>query len=158
MADISKIAANGIEYDVTDLAAGAEIQDANADITELRSALTADEADIADLQSDMTTAQGNISALQNDVSSLKNLLQYVEETVYVTFSAGTIGTRGFQKKLSSPALSGKKIIGTSITYIANSADIIPVLFSAGSDLYLNAYRATASAVNNNEVRVRFTFA
>lgn len=156
MADVSKIGANGIEYDVTDLAAGAGIQDANADISELRSALTADEADIADLQSDMVEAQGNISSLQDDVSSLA--LQYIEETVYVSFSAGTIGTRGFQKKLSSPALSGKKIIGTAIMYIANSADIIPVLFSAGSDLYLNAYRATSSAVNNNEVRVRFTFA
>lgn len=158
MADVSKIGANGIEYDVVDSAARLGLQTANSNISALRTDLTADEADIADLQSDMTEAQGDISSLQDDVSSLKNLLQYVEETVYVTFSAGTIGTRGFQKKLSSPALSGKKIIGTSITYIANSADIIPVLFSAGSDLYLNAYRATASAVNNNEVRVRFTFA
>lgn len=158
MADVSKIGANGIEYDVADTAARLGVQTANSNISAMRTDLTADEADIADLKSDMTTAQGNISALQNDVYSLKNLLQYVEETVYVTFSAGAIGTRGFQKKLSSPALSGKKIIGTSITYIANSADIIPVLFSAGSDLYLNAYRATSSAVNNNEVRVRFTFA
>lgn len=158
MADVSKIGANGIEYDVVDSAARLGLQTANSNISALRTDLTADEADIADLQSDMTDAQGDISSLQDDVSSLKNLLQYVEETVYVTFSAGTIGTRGFQKKLSSPALSGKKIIGASITYIANSADIIPVLFSAGSDLYLNAYRATASAVNNNEVRVRFTFA
>lgn len=158
MADVSKIGANGIEYDVVDSAARLGLQTANSNISALRTDLTANEADIADLQSDMTEAQGDISSLQDDVSSLKNLLQYVEETVYVTFSAGTIGTRGFQKKLSIPALSGKKIIGTSITYIANSADIIPVLFSAGSDLYLNAYRATASAVNNNEVRVRFTFA
>lgn len=158
MADVSKIGANGIEYDVVDSAARLGLQTANSNISALRTDLTANEADIADLQSDMTEAQGDISSLQDDVSSLKNLLQYVEETVYVTFSAGTIGTRGFQKKLSIPALSGKKIIGTSITYIANSADIIPVLFSAGSYLYLNAYRATASAVNNNEVRVRFTFA
>ena len=84
-------------------------------------------------------------------------LQYVEETIYVSFSAGAIGTRGFQKKLSASAPSGKKIIGTTLTYIGDSSQIIPIVFTTGTDLYLNAYRATDSAVTNNEVRVRFAF-
>lgn len=84
-------------------------------------------------------------------------LQYVEETIYVSFSAGAIGTRGFQKKLSASAPSGKKIIGTALTYIGDSSQIIPIMSTTGTDLYLNAYRATDSAVTNNEVRVRFAF-
>lgn len=93
MADVSKIAANDIEYDITDLAAGAEIQDANADITELRSALTADEADIADLQSDMTTAQGNITALQSADTSLQTQIDALKSTSasgYCKYADGTM--------------------------------------------------------------------
>lgn len=93
-------------------------------------------------------------------SAIKELgaLTYIEETILVSFDAGTIGTRGFQKKLATQIPNGKKLIGFAVTYIANSSDFSLMLFAAGSDLYVNAYRATASAVTNNEVHVRFTFA
>lgn len=93
MADVSKIAANGIEYDVTDLAAGVEIQDANADISELRSALMADEADIANLQSSMTTAQGNITALQSADTNLQSQIDALKSTSasgYCKYADGTM--------------------------------------------------------------------
>ena len=91
-------------------------------------------------------------------SHLFTEVESVDETVMVSFPAGTIGTRGFQKKLDATAPNGKKIVGTAVTYIQDSSTLIPILFSTGSDLYFNAYRATSSAVSNIEVHVRFTFA
>lgn len=85
-------------------------------------------------------------------------VEMVEEQIIVSFSAGTIGTRGFQKKLEASVPSGKKVIGTAIIYLSDSSQIIPIIFSAGSDLYLNAYRAVDSAVSDNYVHVRFVFA
>lgn len=85
------------------------------------------------------------------------VLQYVEEDISVSFTAGTIGTRGFQKRLNTQAPSDKRLIGSTITYVADSSSIIPVLLAAGSDLYLNCYRATSEAVLDDSVRVRFTF-
>lgn len=96
MADVSKIAANGIEYDVTDLAAGAEIQDANADISELRADLTADETAISTLQGQMTTAQGDISALQTAVGNM----QTVSGNGYCKLADGTLIQWGTQSSFT----------------------------------------------------------
>lgn len=93
MADVTQIAANGIEYDVVDSAARLGLQTANSNISALRTDLTADEADIADLQSDMTTAQGNITALQTAVGNM----QTVSGNGYCKLADGTLiqwGTHG----------------------------------------------------------------
>lgn len=90
MADVSKIGANGIEYDVVDSAARLGVQTANANITALRTDLTNDEADIADLQSDMTTAQSNITALQTEVGNM----QTDSGVGYCKMADGTLILRG----------------------------------------------------------------
>lgn len=93
MADVSKIGANGIEYDVVDSAARLGLQTANANISALRTDLTADEADIADLQSNMTTAQGDISALQSADTSLQtqiNALKSTSASGYCKYADGTM--------------------------------------------------------------------
>lgn len=93
MADVSKIGANGIEYDVCDTAARLGLQTANANITALRTDLTADEADIADLQSAMTTAQGDISALQSADTSLQTQINDLKSTSasgYCKYADGTM--------------------------------------------------------------------
>lgn len=90
MADVSKIGANGIEYDVCDTAARLGVQTANSNISSLRDDLTNDEADIADLQSNMTTAQSNISALQTQVGNM----QTVSGVGYCKMADGTLILRG----------------------------------------------------------------
>lgn len=82
----------------------------------------------------------------------------IEQTVSVSFSAGTVGTRGQQTQLTDLAPNGKVIIGTAVTYISNSNKFYPVLFTTGSQLYVNIYRATDEAVSGESVSIRFTFA
>lgn len=129
MADVSKIAANGIEYDVTDLAAGAEIQDANADITELRADLTADEADIANLQSDMTAAQGDISALQSADTSLQtqiNALQSTSASGYCKYADGTLIQWGTHSSFTSVngILTGVVQMNSNYPFINTSYSVV----------------------------------
>ena len=82
----------------------------------------------------------------------------VTEEIAVQFDAGTVGTRGYQKKLNVAAPTGKKLIGTAILYISDSSKFVPFLFTTGSDLYCNIYRATPNAVSGVSVNVRFVFA
>lgn len=76
-----------------------------------------------------------------------------EYSFTVSYAAGTIGTRGYQ---STVALS-KVPKAVSISYIQDSSAINPLAFwtpsGGGATLYFNAYRATASAVSSNSVRV-----
>lgn len=93
MADVSKIGAGGIEYDIADTAARLGIQTANANIAAIREDLTADEADIADLQSAMTTAQGDISELQSADTSLQTQINELKSTSasgYCKYADGTM--------------------------------------------------------------------
>lgn len=93
MADVSKIGANGIEYDVCDTAARLGVQTANSNISALRTGLTADEADIADLQGDMTAAQSNIKALQSADTSLQTQIDALKSTSasgYCKYADGTM--------------------------------------------------------------------
>lgn len=93
MADVSKIGANGIEYDVCDTAARLGVQTANTNIASLRDDLTDDEAAIAALQSAMTTAQGDISALQSADTSLQTQIDALKSTSasgYCKYADGTM--------------------------------------------------------------------
>ena len=83
-------------------------------------------------------------------------LQFIDDEITVSFASGTIGTRGFQKKLDTQIPSGKYIAGAVVTYISDSEKVIPIVFASYNDLYLNCYRATSAAVSNVTVRVRFT--
>ena len=89
--------------------------------------------------------------------ALTNLgVTVVDYRFTVSFSAGTIGTRGAQYTIADGIPSGKKLISAVVYGIQDSSTVIPILFGYGSALYLNAYRATTSAVSSNIIDVRFT--
>lgn len=82
----------------------------------------------------------------------------IEDDVTVAFSAGTIGSRGFQKVYTDAIPVGKKLISAVVYALSDSGSIIPFAFGHNSNLYVNAYRATSSAVSSNHVFVRFVLA
>lgn len=70
----------------------------------------------------------------------------------VSYSAGTIGTRGAQYSWDASAIGGTPIFAVP-AYISNSANILPVCFISSGTLYLNIYRTTTAAVANVSVTV-----
>lgn len=80
---------------------------------------------------------------------------FIDEEITVTFSAGTIGTRGQQTVISSPIPTGYKLLSAVCYYVGSSDKIIPDLFASGSNCYANFYRATADPVSGLTCRVRF---
>lgn len=77
-------------------------------------------------------------------------------TFTVSFSAGTIGTRGYQGNQDIlEGMDGFTPVATSIGYVGASASYLPVAFfdDNKTKVYLNAYRATASAVSGSTVWV-----
>ena len=76
----------------------------------------------------------------------------VVKTGTISFSAGTIGTRGFQTSWNSSSIGGTPRFA-QITHVANSANYLPVAFLEGTTVYLNAYRCTTSSVSNSTVDV-----
>lgn len=75
-------------------------------------------------------------------------------TFPISFSAGTIGTRGYQGS-EDITKAGYTPIAATISYVGASASYLPVcFFNDNSNLvYLNAYRATTSAVTSSNVWV-----
>ena len=92
-----------------------------------------------------------VGTIKNPVTGIT----YVEQSVNVSFTAGTIGTRGYQSQFTAP--TGKKLIGAVVTYLGDSSSCAPSLVSSSGTLYLNVYRATSSAVSNVRIDVRYTF-
>lgn len=82
-------------------------------------------------------------------------LTYEDYEFTVTYAAGTVGTRGAQYSTSC-SQTGKTAVAATIFYIGNSTNTHPLTFlnRAGTTLYLNAYRASTSAVSNMAVMVR----
>lgn len=77
-------------------------------------------------------------------------------TFTVGFTAGTIGTRGYQGSQDIlEGMDGFTPVATSIGYVGASASYLPVAFfdDNKTKVYLNAYRATASAVSGSTVWV-----
>lgn len=76
----------------------------------------------------------------------------------ISYTAGTIGTRGYQSS-SSVTLSGYTPVSATIISISDSSSIIPITFIQTSSnlLYLNCYRTTTSAVSSNSVTVRVLY-
>lgn len=77
-------------------------------------------------------------------------------TFTVGFTAGTIGTRGYQGSQDIlEGMDGFTPVATSIGYVGASASYLPAAFfdDNKTKVYLNAYRATASAVSGSTVWV-----
>lgn len=70
----------------------------------------------------------------------------------VSYSAGTIGTRGAQYSWTAADIGGTPLFAVP-AYISNSANVLPVCFISSGTLYLNIYRTTASAVSNVSITV-----
>lgn len=82
-------------------------------------------------------------------------------TFPISYSAGTIGTRGYQGS-ETITKAGYTPISVLITYVGASNSYIPVAFlganSTDTLLYCNAYRCTTSAVNNSSITVKVVYA
>ena len=77
---------------------------------------------------------------------------YDDFTFYVTFSAGTVGTRGAQYSLDV-SKTGYTPISATVLQL-NSGVIHPLAMFTNDLLFLNAYRATTGSVNNSALVVR----
>ena len=82
----------------------------------------------------------------------RDSLLSVTKTATISFSAGTIGTRGYQTSWSPSSIGGTPVYAV-ITHVANSANYLPMAFLEGTTVYFNAYRCTTSAVSNSTVDV-----
>lgn len=75
----------------------------------------------------------------------------------MSFSSGTIGTRGNQYT-KNIKFSGYTPIGCSIASVSSSGSYIPVCFLQNSTtLYLNLYRCTTSSVSGQDVSVHVIY-
>lgn len=110
--------------------------------------------------SDFVPFTGTTGKLNSDVAEMRNNATiYIKDYSFtVSGSAGTIGTRCYQSSDDIP--SGYRAIGVEIITISDSSTIIPLPFvlASANKLYLNAYRATTSAISDNIVGVRVTLA
>lgn len=82
------------------------------------------------------------------------VFSFIENEITVSFSAGTIGTRG-QQSLIATIPAGYKFFSAVCYYVGSSDKFIPVLFTSSSYCYANFYRATADPVSDVICRVRF---
>ena len=79
----------------------------------------------------------------------------VTKTATISFSAGTIGTRGFQTSWTASQIGGNPYL-VQITEVVASNEYHPFAFISGTTVYLNAYRCVSSAVaasSNRQVYV-----
>lgn len=118
-------------------------------------------ATISDLTVNDLAVTGNasISGTVDAANILKNGKNYIAYQTFnftVGFSAGTVGTRGYQGNTDA-SLDGYTPIGVSVISVGASASYIPVAFLSGNTLYFNAYRATASAVSNSACTARVIY-
>lgn len=81
---------------------------------------------------------------------------YEQQTVTVTYTAGTVGTRGANVALGSTSKTGYTFVGAVILDHPNADKFSAVISRTDSAqrAYLSAYRATTGAVSGAEVKVR----
>lgn len=95
-----------------------------------------------------------IKSLNDSIAGLVKTKTLTLETV--TFSAGTIGTRG-QQFVYSGELSGKTLIGVWVHYVSDSTKFMPIIIRSDNSLYCNIYRSTSSAVSNEKVEIAYAY-
>lgn len=89
-------------------------------------------------------------------SSYKDYIECIYDFT-ISYSSGTIGTRGVQYN-KDVSIEGYTPIGATIYYTqaSGSYHCLP-FFNANQTLYLNAYRASTEAVTNHTVRVMVSY-
>lgn len=85
-------------------------------------------------------------------------LKHKDFEIEVSFPGGTVGTRGFQTSLNYDSeMKFENIVSIEIAYIEDSSVMFPMVFRTNNYIYINAYRTTTNAVNNNTIRIRVVY-
>ena len=102
-----------------------------------------------------STLAGTAQTLQTAINGLKNRIITANfEFASLSYSSGTIGTRGTQVYQDLGFPRNYIILGISIISVNNSADFHPLAFYFDEKIYVNLYRASANAVTDGQVVVR----
>ena len=110
--------------------------------------------ELGSLSTSLAEALG-ISQQGSNLGDGKAIVTYKDFPFTVTYSAGTVGTRGAQLS-QDPALTGYKPVSATVFQL-NSGAMLPLALLTNDILYLNAYRATTGAVSNSSVTVRVAY-
>lgn len=103
-------------------------------------------------------AANGLGASQNALFNVYDSFVTQDYTFSGTYTAGTIGTRGWQgsQTIASP-YSEYTVISVFIIDIGDSSATHPLAFLYSGKVYCNFYRATAAAASSNIVKVRVLF-
>lgn len=121
-------------------------EDANSDIT-------ANGVEYDNTNSGMaaTNVQGAVDELSGGLTTLDNKYYYRDYAFTLSYSGGTIGTRGAQGyfALDSDAIP----VSTIITYVSSSDRFIPIIFTSTSSganpaIYCNLYRCDTNSLSS----------
>ena len=110
--------------------------------------------ELGSLSTSLAEALG-ISQQGSSLGDDSAIVTYKDFTFTVTYSAGTVGTRGAQLN-QDPALAGYTPVSATVFQL-NSGAMLPLAMLTNNLLYLNAYRATTGAVSNSSVTVRVAY-
>jgi len=120
--------------------------DANSDIT-----ASGIEYDNTDSGMAATTVQSALDELSGGLTTLDNKYYYRDYAFTLSYSGGTIGTRGAQGyfALDSDAIP----VSTIITYVSSSDRFIPIIFTSTSSganpaIYCNLYRCDTNSLSS----------
>ena len=86
MADITQIAANGINYNIKDATARSDIATANTNISSLADDMETAEGNITSIGTRMTTAEGDIDTLEGKMTTAEGNIALLQTAVGGMFS------------------------------------------------------------------------
>lgn len=89
------------------------------------------------------------SSITYDILTTKKVYK---QTFTFSYAAGTVGTRGYQMSIANTTIGGTPLIA-AITGFSSSANFHPFAGIDGTTVYINAYRASTSAVTNGTITV-----
>ena len=97
-----------------------------------------------------------VTAVKNKLNIYTDLIQYEDVTVTISYTAGTIGTRGTQVNCGTTLKSGYTYLGAYVlSHVNTTAFSVNLIRNASTEnVHLMAYRANGNAVTNASVVVR----
>ena len=106
-----------------------------------------------------TPEHWELTTLAAELSALNSSLIIYEDYEFagLSYAAGTPGSRGAQYRKDDVAKPGYEIISAFVVLMDDSSAAIPIVLMSTGILYLNLYRTSSSAMQNNRVAVRVTY-